>query len=230
MKVAILQPNYLPWKGVFDMINLVDVFVFLDDVQYTKNDWRNRNKIKTPKGTQWITVPVKSNSIKQKIFEVEVSDKINWQKKHHYSFLANYAKAKYFKEFEFLIEDFYIKNQWKNLNELNIYTTKRISEILKINTKFIRSSELNIATQDKNQRLIDIIKYFNGKIYISGPAAKNYIDMKKFKQNNIEIYFMNYNYPEYHQLHGNFVHNVTVLDVIFNCGENASKYIFQNNI
>lgn len=230
MKIAILQPNYLPWKGVFDMINLVDVFVFLDDVQYTKHDWRNRNKIKTSNGTQWLTVPLKSNSIKQKIFEVEVSDKVNWSKKHYYSFLANYAKANYFKKYEFLIEDFYIKNQWKKLNELNIYTTKKISEILKINTEFIRSSELNISTQDKNQRLIDIIKYLNGKIYVSGPAAKNYIDIEKFKQNNIDIYFMNYNYPEYPQLYGKFIHEVTVLDVIFNCGENSLKYIFQNRI
>lgn len=230
MKIAILQPNYLPWKGVFDIINLADIFVFLDDVQYTKNDWRNRNKIKTPKGIQWITVPVKSNSIKQKIFEVEVSNKVNWQRKHYYSFLANYAKAKYFKEYEFLIEDFYIKNHWKKLSDLNIYTTKKIAEILNIKTNFFLSSELNILSQDKNQRLIDIIKYFDGKIYISGPAAKKYINIDKFKKNNIEIYFMNYNYPEYPQLYGNFIHEVTVLDVIFNCGINAPKYIFQNKI
>ncbi|GAB6189232.1 WbqC family protein [Marinitoga arctica] len=230
MKIAILQPNYLPWKGVFDMINLVDVFVFLDDVQYTKHDWRNRNKIKTKNGAQWITVPVKSNSIKQKIYEVEVSDKINWQKKHYYSFLANYSKAKYFKEYEFLIKNFYMEKKWTKLNDLNIYTTKKIAEILKINTKFVKSSELNILTQDRNQRIIDIIKYFNAKIYVSGPSAKNYMNIKKFEQNNIQIYFMNYDYPEYLQLYDGFIHNVTVLDVIFNCGEKSSKYIFQNKI
>jgi len=230
MKIAILQPNYLPWKGVFDMINLVDIFVFLDDVQYTKHDWRNRNKIKTPKGTQWITVPVKSNSIKQKIYEVEVSDKVNWQKKHYNSFLANYSKAKYFKEYEFLIEDFFIKKKWKNLSDLNIYTTKKIAEILNIKTKFFISSELNITTYDKNQRLIDIIKKFNANIYVTGPAAKNYMNINLYKQNNIDLYFMNYNYPEYPQLYDGFAHDVTVLDVIFNCGEKSYNYIFYNKI
>ncbi|NUU97591.1 WbqC family protein [Marinitoga sp. 1138] len=228
MKIAILQPNYIPWKGVFDMINKVDIFVFLDDVQYTKSDWRNRNIIKTPNGKQWITVPVKSNSISQKIYEVQISQKINWQRKHLNSFIANYSKAKYFKDFKWLLEDFYIKHSWTRLNELNIYTTKKICEVLNIKTQFYVSSELNI-TGEKNERLIKIIKSFNGKEYISGPAAKNYLDFKLFEKNNIKIRFMQYNYPEYPQLHGEFIHEVTILDVLFNCGKNAKKFIFQKN-
>ena len=225
MKIAILQPNYLPWKGVFDMINMVDIFIFLDDVQYTKNDWRNRNKIKTVNGPQWLTVPVKSNSINQKIYEVEVSDKINWQKKHHKSFLINYGKAKYFKDFEWLLEDFYKKNHWKKLNELNIYTIKKICEILNIKTLFYKSSKLNI-TGEKNERLIKMISYFGGKTYISGPAAKNYLNFELFEQNNIKIHFMKYKYLKYPQLYGSFIHEVTILDVLFNCGKNAFKYVF----
>ncbi|WP_202964482.1 WbqC family protein [Thermosipho melanesiensis] len=226
MKVAILQPNYLPWKGVFDMINKVDFFVFLDDVQYTKHDWRNRNKIKTPNGLRWITVPVKSNSIKQKINEVEVSQRVNWQKKHYNSFIANYSKAKYFKDFEFLLEDFYITNKWKKLSDLDIYTTIKISEILRINTNFLKSSEFKIKEKDKNRRLIEIIKLLKGKIYITGPSAKNYLNIELFEKNGIEVRFMEYKYPEYQQLYEGFIHEVTVLDVLFNCGDRSPFYIF----
>ncbi|ABR30372.1 WbqC-like protein family [Thermosipho melanesiensis BI429] len=208
------------------MINKVDFFVFLDDVQYTKHDWRNRNKIKTPNGLRWITVPVKSNSIKQKINEVEVSQRVNWQKKHYNSFIANYSKAKYFKDFEFLLEDFYITNKWKKLSDLDIYTTIKISEILRINTNFLKSSEFKIKEKDKNRRLIEIIKLLKGKIYITGPSAKNYLNIELFEKNGIEVRFMEYKYPEYQQLYEGFIHEVTVLDVLFNCGDRSPFYIF----
>ncbi|QTA38635.1 WbqC family protein [Thermosipho ferrireducens] len=226
-RIAILQPNYLPWKGVFDMINRVDIFVFLDNVQYTKHDWRNRNYIKTPNGKQLIVVPVKNNSIKQLIKDVMVSDKVNWQRKHYNSFIANYSKAPYFKDFKWMLEDFYVKQQWVYLSELNIYTTRVICEVLGIKkTEFVKASELEIQNADKNLRLINIIKALGGKEYLSGPAAKDYLDLELFAKNEIKVEFMNYKYPVYPQLYGNFLHEVTVLDVIFNCGKNAKNYIF----
>ena len=142
-KVAMLQPNYIPWKGVFDLIHRVDVFVFYDDVQYTKKDWRNRNKIPTANGELWLTVPVLTKGKRiQRICDVEIDEKINWQEKHYKTLCLNYCKSPFFEQYRYLLEDFYIEHKWKNLSEMNIYMTKEISKILGIKTEFICASDL----------------------------------------------------------------------------------------
>lgn len=225
-KLAILQPNYLPWKGVFDLIHRVDVFVFLDDVQYTERDWRNRNKIPTIEGATWITVPVKnSNRRGQLIYEAEIDNSVNWQKKHFNSFLMNYAKASYFKEYKWILEDLYLDKKWTKLTELNIYSTKLISEVLGIKAEFINSVDLN-SKRSRDDKLIDICKKLNGDYYLSGPTAKAYIDPRKFSNQDIKLDYISYEYPEYRQLHEPFNHHVTVLDLIFNCGPDAPYYIW----
>ncbi|MFA5392083.1 MAG: WbqC family protein [Candidatus Paceibacterota bacterium] len=225
-KVAILQSNYIPWKGVFDMINQVDTFVFHEDVQYTKQDWRNRNKIKTPNGLEWLTVPVKKSPETTKIFEIEISNK-NWQRNHYNKIIQNYSKAPFLKEYHFILENIYLKNTWVNLSQLNIYTTKLIANVLGIKTKFINSIELK-TIGIKDDKVIDICKRLNATHYLSGPAAKGYIKEDKFRKANIELEYIKYEYPEYNQLYGEFNHYVSVLDVIFNCGKDSPKYIFQN--
>ena len=226
-KIAILQPNYIPWKGVFDMINQVDVFVFLDDVDFTVRDWRTRNKIKTPSGDIWLTVPVRKSKRGTKINEIEILSEDNWQEKHYKTIVQYYKKSKYFKEYSWILDKIYKERVWKNLSEFNIYTTKLISDILGIKTSFINSKELNIKSS-KGDKILEICTTIGGEFYLSGPAAKDYIDAQKFKDVNIRLAYMKYEYPEYSQIYGDFNHYVSILDVIFNCGESSGKFIFMN--
>lgn len=226
-KVAILQSNYIPWKGVFDMINQVDIFIFFDDVDFTKRDWRTRNKIKTPNGDIWLTVPVKKAPRGTKIFEIEISQDINWQEKHYQTIKQYYKKTKYFDDYKWILEEIYVKKKWNNLSEFNIFTTKLLAEILGIETIFINSLDLE-TTGNKDDKLIDLCKKVNGDFYLSGPAAKNYIENEKFKKEGIQLAYIKYDYPEYSQKIGDFNHYVTILDVLFNCGEESYKKIFLN--
>ncbi|MCY6959567.1 WbqC family protein [Clostridium brassicae] len=225
-KIAILQSNYLPWKGVFDMIHQVDTFVFLEDVQYTEHDWRNRNKIITKDGVKWITVPVNhSNRKGQKIYEAEINDKISWQRKHYNAFELNYAKTPYFKQYRWILEDLYRNKKWSKISDFNIYAIELIAKELGIKTQFINSLDL-IAKGTKDDRIIGICKKLNATHYLSGTAAKNYIIPEKFEKANIKLEYIKYEYPRYKQLYGSFNHFVTVLDLIFNCGTKAPYYIW----
>ena len=225
-RVAILQSNYLPWKGVFDMINQVDIFVFLEDVQYTKRDWRNRNKILSNSGSRWITVPVKNKGRKgQLIQDVRVDISQNWQYIHYNTFQMNYGRAPYFKKYKWIIEDIYMDKKWVNLSKLNIYSTKLIAKELGINTEFIASTSLDVKGT-KDDRLIAICKKLNADYYLSGPAAKDYIISSKFEQEGLELDYIKYEYPKYKQLHEPFTHYVTILDLIFNVGPDAPYYIW----
>lgn len=223
-KVAILQSNYIPWKGYFDIIKMADVFVFYDDVQYTKNDWRNRNQIKTPNGLSWLTIPVTQKSLNQKINETYASQ-LNWNKKHWNAITCNYSKSPYFKTFEKDFKDLYLSIETNNLSEINQIFIKKINEILEIKTETIDSRSLDLRG-DKNERLIDAVKKLNGTHYISGPAAKSYLDLNKFESQSIQVEWVDYNgYREYSQLFGTFKHNVSVIDLIFNEGSNAVNFL-----
>jgi hypothetical protein len=223
-KVAILQSNYIPWKGYFDIIKMADVFVVYDEVQYTKNDWRNRNQIKTANGLSWLTIPVIQKSLNQKINETFVSQS-NWNKKHWNSITCNYSKAPFFEQFEDYFKQIYSQIQTQNLSEINQIFIKKINEILNIRTEIVDSRDLNLVG-DKNERLIDAVKKLNGTHYISGPAAKSYIDLNKFETESIQVEWVDYNgYPEYSQLFGAFKHNVSILDLVFNEGSNANNFL-----
>lgn len=223
-KIAILQSNYIPWKGYFDIIHQSDVFVIYDDVQYTKNDWRNRNLIKTPNGLEWLTIPVRQNKLDQKINETFVSQN-NWNKKHWNSLLCNYSKSPYFNTFENVIKDLYENIDTNNLSEINIQFITTINRILGIETEIIDSKTLNLKG-DKNERLIEAIQKLNGTHYISGPAAKSYLNTSEFDSKSIKVEWMDYsNYSEYPQLFSPFKHNVSILDLIFNVGPNALNFL-----
>ncbi len=225
-KIAILQSNYIPWKGVFDIINQVDTFVFLEDVQYTEHDWRNRNKIITKDGVKWITAPVNHSKKRgQKICDAEINDKINWQRKHYNAFNLNYSKAPYFKEYSWIIDDLYNSQKWNKISDFNIYAIKLIGKELKIKTKFLNSLDLKVKGI-KDDRIIEICKSLNATHYLSGPAAQNYIMPEKFEKANIQLEYMKYEYPRYNQLYEPFNHYVTILDLIFNCGQDAPYYIW----
>lgn len=226
-KCAILQSNYIPWKGVFDMINRVDTFVFFEDVDYTKRDWRTRNKIKTANGEVWLSVPVKKAPRGTKIYEIKISQDENWQEKHYKTIVGNYKKAKYFTDYHYLLEEIYLKHKWTNLSEFNIFTTKLLATALGITTQFVNSVDL-VTSGIKDDKLIEICQKIGANYYLSGPAAKDYIVNEKFEKANIELAYIDYShYPQYPQLHGEFDHYVSVLDVLFNCGEDAKNYIFK---
>ena len=223
-KIAILQSNYIPWKGYFDLINMVDEFIFYDEVQYTKNDWRNRNKIKTPQDIQWLTIPVRQEILDQKIKDTKISDK-KWNIKHWRTISQNYSKAKYFKDYKDIFEELYLTCDEVYLSQINYKFITTINEILGIKTKLRWSSEFELV-DGQTEKLLGICKDCNADIYLSGPAAKDYFDEELAKQENIKVEWMDYSgYKEYEQLNPPFEHGVTILDLIFNQGANAKEFM-----
>ncbi len=224
MKVAILQSNYIPWKGYFDIINMVDLFIFHDDLQYTSGDWRNRNKIKTPSGLEWLTIPC-GVSEKRLICEVKLQDK-SWQKKHWAKIETSYKKAPYFAEFAPFFKDIYLGRSRESLSELNQYTIQKIArEILGTKTIFEDSRKYNLEHK-KAERVLELLKKCGATHYISGPSAKDYLTQEMFDGIGITLEWMEYGgYPLYEQLYPPFEHAVTILDLIFNTGKDAIKYM-----
>lgn len=223
-KIAILQSNYIPWKGYFDVIGLVDEFIFFDEVQYTKNDWRNRNKVKTPAGSQWITIPVYQKSLHQKISETRVSNH-NWGKKNWNMLTANYGRAPHFKMFASVFEELYQSLTTPLLSEINQAFIKSICNLLSIETKISNSSDYQLSG-DPTEKLVSLCKQAGATCYLSGPAAKNYLKMNLFEEEHIGLEWMNYeNYPEYPQLYPPFVHGVSIVDLLFNTGPSARNFM-----
>lgn len=223
-KIAILQSNYIPWKGYFDIINMVDEFVFYDEVQYTKNDWRNRNKIQTKQGLSWLTIPVRQESLEQKIEDTKITDK-NWNVKHWRTISQAYAKSEYFKEYSTLLEEFYLNCQEEYLSLVNFQLIKIINQILDIKTKITWSSNYTLV-DGQTEKLLGICEQAGATTYLSGPAAKDYFDESLAAEKGIKVEWMDYSgYSEYQQLHQPFEHGVTILDLIFNEGPNAHKFM-----
>lgn len=225
-KIAILQPNYIPWKGVFDVINRVDVFVFYDDVQYTVKDWRSRNKIRTAQGDIWLSVPVLSGGRhNQRICDALICQSSKWQNKHYKALKTNYQKAKFFKDYEYILDEIYLANRWEKISELNIFSTKLIARVLGIEVEWYKSSDLSQTGAKDGEKAIKICKLLDCDVLLNGPVSREFMDESLFIKSNVKLEYMEYVYPEYPQLHRPFAHQVTVLDVIFNCGPGARKFI-----
>jgi len=224
-KIAILQSNYIPWKGYFDLINMVDEFVLYDDMQYTRRDWRNRNKIQTPSGLKWLSIPVEAKGkYHQKINETIVSD-TSWSVKHWQTIKQFYSKAPFFKEYKSAFEEVYLNNSESQLSQINYKFILLINEILGIKTKIRWSSEFNLV-DGQTEKLIQICTDCNASTYLSGPAAKEYFDYDVAKNAEINVEWMDYSgYLEYDQRFPPFEHGVTILDLIFNEGPNAQAYM-----
>lgn len=225
-KIAILQPNYIPWKGVFDQISQVDVFVFYDDVQYTIKDWRNRNRIMTKNGELWLSVPVIHKGKRdQLIVDTLIDTSVNWQENHYKTIKNNYVKAKYFREYEYILEKIYLDHMWTHIADLDIFATKIIAKALDLDVQWERSSELSKVGSKNGEKAIAICKELNCNYFINGPSSKEFLNEDLFAQENIKLKYMEYDYRQYRQLYKSFNHYVTVLDVLFNCGKDASSYI-----
>lgn len=231
-KIFICQSNYIPWKGYFDAINSVDYFVLYDVVQYTKNDWRNRNIIKTRQSTEWLTIPVRQKQLAQTIDETETTQ-YNWHEKHWTTLKTVYGRSLYFKQYEELFANLYLKElkDFKKLSDINEVVIKTILNLLGSTTKIISSKELREDLQfnfdlDRNERLIDICTKLKGNVYLSGTAAKAYLDEQAFEKKGIRVIWTDYSgYPSYPQLSEPFEHGVSILDLIFNLGPDTTKYM-----
>jgi len=223
--VAILQSNYIPWKGYFDLIASVDTFIIYDDMQYTRRDWRNRNKIKTDSGLKWLTIPVEvKGKYHQKINETLIADD-TWAKKHWQNLQQNYKNSPYFDDIAKWLEPLYSNMNTDSLSMCNTLLITEICEYLGIETAIQDSRDFTLA-EGKSERLANLCQQVSATEYISGPAAKDYLDEAVFDQLDINVKWFDYSdYPAYDQQHGEFEHFVTILDLLFNTGKNAVNYM-----
>jgi hypothetical protein len=226
LKAVILQPSYIPWRGYFDQIRKADVFVFYDCVQYDDRGWRNRNKIKTAQGTQWLTIPVNSKghqTLKTPIMDIPIVWDAPWREQHQRALQLSYGKGPFFREYSKLLNAIYERRDEK-LADFTCASTELIARALGINhTRFLRSSSLP-AEGAKSDRLLSVLRHLGATHYISGPSASSYMKLEKFANAGIAVEFMDYNYQPYPQLHGPFEPQVTVLDLLFNLGPEASRH------
>ena len=224
-RVAILQSNYIPWKGCFDLIAAVDEFVLYDDVQYTRRDWRNRNQIKGPNGRIWLTVPVRvAGKYHQKICETEIDD-ANWAQRHWQLLVQSYRKAPCFEETAAWLEPLYQQPPISRLSALNERFIKVFCQRLGIATRIAPSSDYQLA-EGRTERLIEICLQAGATTYVSGPSAKAYLDEPLFRAAGIQVVWFDYqDYPTYPQLHGPFDHQLSTVDLFFHCGQKAPDYL-----
>jgi hypothetical protein len=226
MNVVILQPSYIPWRGYFDQIRRADLFIFYDDVQYDKHGWRNRNQIKTSQGKQWLTIPVHSKGVTQgiPIKDVQIDWSKTWPKKHLNAMTYAYAKAPFFASYQPWLASVYERRD-EFLADFTIDTTVELARMLGIrDTRFMRSSEIPEITGQKTDRLIQILQHVGAGHYLSGPSARDYIECDKFDEAGISLDFIEYDFPEYPQVHPPYDPFVTVLDLLFMVGEDALSY------
>jgi hypothetical protein len=224
-KVAILQSNYIPWKGYFDMIASVDEFILYDDMQFTRRDWRNRNQIKTPQGVKWLTIPVQvKGKYHQSIYETEI-DGSDWASSHWKALVQNYSRSPFFSEIAIWLEPIYLSEKFTHISQLNKRLIKAICKYLGISTKISNSCDY-ILLDGKSERLVDLCLQAGGNEYVSGPSAKDYINEDVFATKRVNLIWFDYvDYKQYPQLWGDFVHRISILDLLFNCGSNAQQYM-----
>jgi hypothetical protein len=224
-RVAIVQSNYIPWKGYFDLINLVDEFILFDDRQFTRRDWRNRNLIKTAQGLHWLTIPVQvKGRFEQRIDETMISER-DWSEKHWKTISHTYSSAPFFDQYRADFAGLYASSGEERLSDVNRRFLDAICGLLGIRTRLSWSTDYP-TDGERTERLVNICRLAGASEYLSGPAARVYIDEAQFQAAGIGLTYMDYSgYPEYRQLHGAFEHGVSVLDLLFNVGADAPRYM-----
>ena len=225
--VAVVQSNYVPWKGYFDLIRTADEFVLYDDVQYTRRDWRNRNKIKTPDGVQWLTIPVDvKGKFTQTIRETATAGG-EWADNHRTRLHHAYGRAPFYTDYRETIDGWYAAAaELRSLSEVNALFLRQLCPLLGITTPIRDSADFKLDNPDPTGRLRDICVQSQATEYLSGPAARAYLDESVFERAGVAVRYMDYaGYPEYPQLHGPFDHAVSVLDLLFMTGPRARDYL-----
>jgi len=218
------QPVYLPWLGFFNKLSMADSFCWFDDVQYCKKDWISRNRVKTPQGVQWLTVPVKSKGhLDKKIKDVEINNEVPWRRKHWRTILFAYGKAKYAKTYLPLFEYVYSR-EWIKLSSLNEYLIRYLLQVLETKVEWFRASELGFKGH-KSDLVLDMCERLGADSYIFGTHGKDYANIDKFKNSGVSVVFQEYQHPVYDQLWGEFTPNLSVIDLLFNCGGESGRII-----
>lgn len=223
MIVSIHQPYYFPWLGYFDKILKSDLFILLDDVQYEKNNFYNRNRIRIKDGWIWITVPVRYK-YRIKLDEIKIDNTKKWQKIHWKSIFFNYQKAPFFLEFRSFLEEIFLNKKWEKLIDLNIYTLLEILKLLEIDRKIVLSSNINVGG-NSTEKIINLCKKVGADAYYSGVSGKKYLDISLFKENNIKLIFQEFHHPIYKQQYSGFIPNLSILDLLLNYGYESKDII-----
>ena len=227
MKIAIHQPNYLPWIGFIDKLDQVDKFVILDRAIHTKSGYINRTKIKSPQGSLMLTVPLKNKEVP--INELLIANDINWQTSHWRAIEANYKKSKYWNAYKEGFEQLYIR-KWENIAQFNIAIIKHIMSQLNITTELYIESEFALDFGTSNERNVNIVTHLGGDHYISGIGGRVYNDETIYHHNNIILTYQNFQHPKYSQRWGNFEPNLSIIDMLFNCGLDTIEIIRENRM
>ncbi len=226
MIVSVHQPQYLPWLGYFDKIDKADAFVLLDNVQFKKNEWQNRNKIKTAQGWMWLTVPV-LYKFPQLISEVGVNNTDRWQHKQKQALLSNYRKSPFWQMLEGFFEETFSR-QWTIISELNIHVVKKLIGLLGIETPVHVASEMGNFPEDPDERLIALTKHLGGDTYLAGSGGRDYMDLAKYGRSGIRVIFQEYHHPAYSQLYGQFEPYMSVIDLLYNHGDKSLEILRGN--
>lgn len=224
MQIAVLQPSFIPWLGYFDQIARTDAFVFLDDVQYTRRDWRNRNRIRTPSGWMWLTIPVISRGrFNQSLLETRIDNSVDWRGKHLRALQHNYSRAPFFDEVFPTLEAVY-KSEATLLVDFCLATMTVVNQMLDIDTLTCRSSEL--ATEGlKGDKILSLCKILKADCYLTGDLARDYLDANEFEQKGIALNYQNYVHPEYRQIHPGFQSHMSIVDLLFNEGPQSLQIL-----
>ena len=224
MKAAVIQSNYIPWRGYFDIMRDADVFVFYDDVQYTVNDWRNRNRIKTANGVVWLTIPT-GNQNDRRICDVTIRDQ-SWARKHWMTIEQSYRRAPGFAQYADFFRSFY-ERPWESLSVLNQTMIRAIAtDLLGIRTQFLDSRDYDLSGKG-SERLLMLLQRLGVTDYVSGPSAQAYLDADAYARSGVRVHWKDYgHYPDYPQLHGAFAPSLSIVDLLMNCGDDAAHYIW----
>jgi WbqC-like protein family len=221
--LVVLQPGYLPWLGFFDQMRRSDIFVFYDDVQFDKHGWRNRNRIKSPAGPHWLTVPVRHEGLGQLILEVEIDNRQPWVRKHVGAIRQFYAGAahlkRYLPELEALFE-----RRWERIVDLDLALIEQMCRWLGLSRRTVRSSELTVGGE-RTERLLNLCLHFGASRYLSGDSAKEYLDVDLFARHGVRVEWQGYRHPVYPQQHGEFVPYLSALDLLLNCGDESAAIL-----
>jgi len=228
MHLGILQPSYLPWLGYFDQMHRVDTFVFLDDVQFTRRDWRNRNRIRTREGWMWLTVPVlHKNRFKEFLKETRIDNSVPWPRKHREAIRANYGQSAFFDLYFPALESIYGK-PWVYLADLCFATVELLRMNLQIDTPALKASDFAIASV-KGEKILSLCQATGANHYFCGDASMNYLSAAEFQKHGITLEFQNYRHPVYNQRYPGFVSYLSVIDLLFNMGERSLEILSGSN-
>ncbi|MBU3934949.1 WbqC family protein [Patescibacteria group bacterium] len=223
------QPAYLPWLGLIHKIAVSDAYVYLDNVQFEKNSFTNRNKIKTANGPIWLTVPVfLKDHTKKTIKDIKIDNAKNWQESHWKSICLNYKKSPYFNKYSDFFENMY-KQKWDSLSEVNDYMLRWFLKELGIKVEYYKASELNFQLH-KSDLVLEMCKKLEADLYVFGALGKDYAKEEDFNKEGIKIYFQDYKHPIYPQLYNEFIPSMGIIDLLFNCGDKSLEILMGNNI